>query len=116
MTELCEYVQEFVQLERNKLMARLQEQSHTIHEKLRKATTIPFKREYQTYEKQAIQLLQQVEAMTDQEFITYLSTNASSDYMKIEHRVHDIDTRHLERLRQANEKRRMYRESLNREQ
>jgi hypothetical protein len=113
IVELCQLVQELVQSERNKLQVRLEEMSHTINDKIKKATTITFKREYMTFKKRAEHLLQQIsQAMDDQEFATYLSTNASSDYMKIEHHIRDIDKRHLERLRQANEKRRLYRESL----
>ena len=113
IVELCQLVQELVQTERNKLQVRLEEMIHRIQDKIKKATTITFKREYMTFKKRAEHLLQQIsQAMDDQEFATYLSTNATSDYMKIEYHIRDIDKRHLERLQQANEKRRMYRESL----
>ena len=113
IVELCQYVQELIQSERNKLINRLESLRHTLEEKRKKASMIQFKKEFITLTKKANDLVQQVkEKMDDQEFMTYMSTNSISDYMKIEHHIRDIDKRNLARIKETNERRRSYMQSL----
>lgn len=110
---LCQLVQELIQTERNKLQHRVEVLRHTLEEKRKKASTIQFKKEFIALQKQANDILQHItESMNDQEFTIYLSTKASSDFTNIEYRIRDIDKRHLARIKEANEQRRSYLQSL----